>query len=403
MTFNRHVVELGALPIDQGGAILLRRAAAAAQPGEQIEVRGSDPSLAVHLRAWARREGHRWEEPTVAAPAALALVRGDAADARRAGALLAGHPNPRDPDAVAERAAAAWGIAPRGAEVEAGAPPHTVALMEKCECWADEIPALLQHALAAQWNPQESIPWDQSQVGSEEVESALVQVLTYLIENETAALLISAHFAGQVHPHFREVMQLLALQSAEEARHIEVFTRRATMRRSRLGSSTAGGQASLRTLLEEPRFPESSLLLSVLGEGTFVDLLRFLQENAPDPCTAAIMRLAAQDESRHVAFGMAHLSRMLALDPGRLPLLELAMERRHAALRETTGLNEAVFESLVVLAGGGIAPAEIARGFDAVARLTQQMHAGRRRRLETLGFEPARADALAGLHTRNFM
>lgn len=337
------------------------------------------------------------------AQAALAFVRGDAADARRAGSTLAGYPDPRHPGAVAERAAAAWGIAPRGAEVEAGAPPHTVALMEKCECWADDLPALLRHALASQWNPQEAIPWDQSHSGSEEVESALVQILTYLIENETAALLISARFAAQVHPHFREAMQLLALQSAEEARHIEVFTQRATMRHSRLGSSTAGGQASLRTLLEEPRFPESSLLLSVLGEGTFVDLLRFLQEHAPDTCTATIMRLAAQDESRHVAFGMAHLSRMLAIDPSRLPLLELAMERRHAALRDTAGLNEEVFESLVVLAGGGLAPADIARGFDSVAHLMKQMHAGRRRRLETLGFDPTRADALAGLHTRNFM
>jgi len=56
--------------------------------------------------------------------------------------------------------------------------------------------------------------------------------MTYLIENETVALVIPAKFASQIHPHFREVIQLLAIQVADEARHIEVFTRRALLRRA---------------------------------------------------------------------------------------------------------------------------------------------------------------------------
>ena len=66
-------------------------------------------------------------------------------------------------------------------------------------------------------------------VAQEEVEAAVVQVMTYLIENENAALVVPARFLGQIHPHFREVMQLLAVQVADEARHIEVFTRRALL------------------------------------------------------------------------------------------------------------------------------------------------------------------------------
>jgi hypothetical protein len=38
-------------------------------------------------------------------------------------------------------------------------------------------------------------------------------------------------------------MQLLAVQAADEARHVEVFTRRALLKRDRLGLSTVGGQA----------------------------------------------------------------------------------------------------------------------------------------------------------------
>ena len=52
-----------------------------------------------------------------------------------------------------------------------------------------------------------------------------------------------ARHLGQVHPHFREVMQLLAVQCADEARHVEVFTRRATMRRPNPALSGAAGAA----------------------------------------------------------------------------------------------------------------------------------------------------------------
>ena len=136
-----------------------------------------------------------------------------------------------------------------------------------------------------------------------------MQVLTYLIENETAALIVPAKFCAQVHPHFREIMQVLAIQAADEARHIEVFTRRALLAREDLGLSTGGGQSSLKTLVDEPDFAMASFLLSVLGEGSFVHLLGFLHNHAPDDCTREVMRLAAQDEARHVAFGMAHLRR----------------------------------------------------------------------------------------------
>jgi hypothetical protein len=122
----------------------------------------------------------------------------------------------------------------------------------------------------------------------DEVEDAVVQVMTYLLENETAALIVPSRFIALLHPHFREVMQVLAIQAADEARHIEVFTRRALLKRAELGLSTAGGQTSLQTLVEEPNFATASLLLSVLGEETFFSLLWFIERFAPDPITAAV-------------------------------------------------------------------------------------------------------------------
>jgi hypothetical protein len=198
-------------------------------------------------------------------------------------------------------------------------------------------------------------------------------------------------------------MQLLASQAADEARHIEVFTRRGTLAGGPLGTSSAGGRASLQSLLDEPDFTSASFLLSVLGEGTFLDLLRFLHRHAPDPVTADVTRLALRDEARHVAFGVAHTAHTARAEPAVLGMLRQAVERRHAALLDTAGLNTEVFDALLLLAAGSWEPASIAAGWQEVTRLQREMDEGRRRRLAYIGFPGDEAAELSALHTRNFM
>jgi hypothetical protein len=83
--------------------------------------------------------------------------------------------------------------------------------------------------------------------------------------------------------------------------------------------------------------------------------------------------------------------------------LRLAVRRRHAALASTAGLNQGVFDALVVLAAGSWAPAAIADGHARVLALQDDMDEGRRRRLVRVGFSPDEAAELSSLHTRNFM
>jgi hypothetical protein len=258
-------------------------------------------------------------------------------------------------------------------------------------------------AVAAQWDPATSIPWNAPFALDGEIETAVVQVMTFLVENETVALLVPARFLSRIHPHFREILQVLAVQAADEARHIEVFTRRALLRRERLGLSTAGGQASLKTLLDEPDFALASFLLSVLGEGTFLSLLTFIRDHAPDPVTRACAELSARDEARHVAFGLAHLERHVGRDPALRSRLAAAIRERHDALAQTAGLNDEVFDALVLLAAGSSDIRTIEKGWNAVIELQCDMDAGRRRRLRRLGFDEREAEELSALHTRHFM
>jgi TusA-related sulfurtransferase len=396
-------LDLCGLGFDRGAHLLVRRALRSLSPGATLEVRGTAPNLTIELSAWARSQGHEIIAGGERVDPATFVRRGATDDVRWRTARPAGRASFTADSAVADAPEATWGLAARGAFVEAGTPRFEFRLHEKYAVWTDDAARLYQQAAAAQWDPGSAIPWDAQFRLPDEIEDAVVQTMTYLIENETAALFVPARFLGEVHPHFREVVQLLAIQVADEARHIEVFTRRALHVRESLGLSTAGGQASLKTLLDEPDFALASFLLSVLGEGSFLGLLGFLHEHAPDPITAAVARLAAQDEARHVAFGMGHLTRHLGLDPSLRGRLETAVRSRHDALAQTAGLNEEVFDALVLIAAGRFEPDAIARGFASVVALVEEMDEGRQRRLRKLGWSAAAAAELSSLHTRNFM
>jgi hypothetical protein len=412
------LVDLAGLGLDEGGHLLVDRGLGGLAPGQRLTVTGRHPALAIHLGAWCRSHGHRLiasdggvlgaggvEERAavgggLVGRGPLVIEKGGSGERRWAGAERAGSAA-GPPDA---RADARWGLAARGALVEAGGPPIGAQWSEREHVWADIAPKLYAAAAAAQWDPATAVDWTAPvDAVPPEIERAVIQIMTYLVENEQAALIIPARLLSQLHPHYREVMQLLAAQAADEARHVEVFTRRGLLSGGQLGTSSAGGRASLATLLNEPDFTTASFLLSVLGEGTFLDLLRFLHAHAPDRVTAEVTRLALRDEARHVAFGVAHTAHLAGSDPAYLGTLRRSVERRHAALQDTAGLNAEVFDSLVLLAAGSWQPSAIRRGWQAVGDLQARMDEGRRRRLAAIGFPDDEAAELSALHTRNFM
>lgn len=398
-------VDLQGLGLGEGGYLLIKRALRQAGAGDEIAVTGTAAELDVDLRAWCRTEGHRfeWRPGPNGTQGHAVILSGEAETARWAGARRAAPSGTGRPDAVADHAPRTWGLAARGAIVEPGTPEFDFHLVDKIEVWADDAARIYAQAVAAQWDPETAVPWKAEFTLPDDVEAAVVQIMTFLIENETAALIIPSRFIAQLHPHFREVMQVLAVQAADEARHIDIFTRRARLKRDELGLSTIGGQASLKSLVDEPDFAIASFLLSVLGEGTFLSLLWFLEQYAPDPVTASVARLAAQDEARHVAFGLAHLNQHLSTDASLRPRLADAIRRRHEALRHTSGLNAEVFDALLLMAAGSWEHEDLREGSRRVMQLTRDMDEGRRKRLMRLDFTEVEAAELSALHTRNFM
>jgi hypothetical protein len=90
------------------------------------------------------------------------------------------------------------------------------------------------------------------------------------------------------------------------------------------------------------------------------------------------------------SYSRIHLSHARQ-DPSLLHRLEATVIQRHDALAHTAGLNEEVFDALVLLAAGSWDPDAIEAGFERVVRLKKDMDAGRRVRLLRLGFSEADA------------
>ena len=92
----------------------------------------------------------------------------------------------------------------------------------------------------------------------------------------------------------------------------------------------------------------------------------------PRPRHPAGVHLALTDEARHVAFGLAHLEHQADGDPT-LRDSRAAVEHEDDALADTAGLNDEVFDALVLLAAGfRWDPAAVAAGYRRVQQLRRK-------------------------------
>jgi TusA-related sulfurtransferase len=382
-------LDLDDLDLHEGATVLLRQALEPLAEGDCLEVRGVAPELGHTLPAWCRAQGHTHSKG------------GDRYTHKIQRSKTSAFA--RTPSGPAESAHPSWGVAPRGAVVECGGPQFTFTLRQKRNVWAEELSAIYRQGVSNQWSAAKDVPWAELPQLATEIEVAVCQIMTFLTENEFAALYVPARFIPRIHPHYREVVEVLAVQVVDEARHAEAFTHRAEAGGVGLGTTASSGLLSLQTLLEEPDFTIAAFLLCVMGEGTFLTLLGFLEQCAPDPVTKTLMRLAHRDEARHVAFGTAHLRYVLRCDPEKRIALGNAVERRSRMLASISGLSPYVHDAMVVLAGGGMLPSQVRQGAKLVAELQREMDRSRRQRLQSLGFQEEEAARLSAFHTKNFM
>lgn len=406
-------IDGGDLPLGGGLLALVRPALSLLDEGGVLALLTTSGDLDQDLPSWCRAERHEYLSVEVTGDGRRRHLIGRGALAQRVGDTPRLEPLRADRDHLTlsdflssspmpERADPSTGFAPRGAAVEMGGPVYPFDLLERDHVAPPEVAALYDQAVAAQWDASRDIPW--RKVGSHppEIDAAIRQIMMFLAENELSALYLPSKFISRIHPAYVEVAMFLATQLQDEARHIDVFLRRARLAGG-LAISSVATSRSLLSLLQLEDFSEAAFLLSVLGEGTFLDLLAFIERHAPDEATAELVRRARNDESRHVHFGLAHVRHALAHDASLYGRLEHAVRTRAATLAGIGGVPAPVQDALTLLAAGGTEPGQVARGHEAFRELLETMHESRMKRLLHAGFTAEQAEAISTLHTSNFM
>ena len=144
---------------------------------------------------------------------------------------------------------------------------------------------------------------------------------------------------------------------------MDVFRKRALINGG--GLLAQGPGEGLRLILEARDFTEMSALLHVQGEGVVQSLFRMGELIGQNTAEKTIFRLCAQDESRHLAFGVMHLKHILESEPERREEIHSYLDRadRVQGLGPAGTQDPLVVESLTVLLGGGASPAQLDEGW----------------------------------------
>ena len=206
-------------------------------------------------------------------------------------------------------------IRPRGAARRDAVPRMRYYLREKADTWSQNASLLYEEAVQRQWSSATDIPWETLQPLPDRVERAMCQFCTFLTEVEFIAGDVPGKWLGQISNEHYEVKLFLASQVMDEARHLDVFRKRALANGG--GLLLSSGNAGLRIVMDSQDFTEMSSILHVQGEGLVQSIFRMGEYIATSEAEKRIFRLAAQDESRHVAFGVMHLKYILETQPWR--------------------------------------------------------------------------------------
>lgn len=175
---------------------------------------------------------------------------------------------------------------------------------------------------------------------------------------------LPAKWSHHMNSYFQEVKGFIASQCIDEARHTEVFRKRALANGVGLLQASSRSEHALKGILEADSYSEGSVFLHVLGEGFILTLFRSSEFISPTPVEQRMFQLVMQDEARHVSYGLQHLKYLMDNAPEYRAQINMFLDEAEKLL---TGLfNSEQLEAMIILGGKGTRPENIRRGVETV-------------------------------------
>lgn len=243
-------------------------------------------------------------------------------------------------------------MAPRGADVDPGSADMGYILNNKTDVWAENVRELYEEAVARQWSATRDIPWGDLVELDDDVEHAMCQLCTVLCEVEMIAADLPAKWMWRMNHDFIEAKMFLCTQINDEARHAEVFRKRALANGGGLMKSRSGPTSLLRTIIEAKTYTQATALMHLLGEGLVLDLFRMGELIAPSDVEKRMFRMCMQDEARHVAYGTMHLRYAIDHDPDVAEEIHEALDHGEQVLTDFATAPDISTALALLLAGG---------------------------------------------------
>jgi hypothetical protein len=262
-----------------------------------------------------------------------------------------------------ELARANRSFAPRGAEIPPGCPDLQAEVNRKSEVWAYNVEGYYEEAMSRQWNAATDVPWDEMAKVElpEDIGKAYAQLLTFLTEVEMIATDVPAKWLGRLNADFFEVKSFIATQAMDEARHAEVFRKRALTTGWGLMRASPQNEINLKFLRDADSFSEASTTLHLQAEGMVLTLFRFSEYISPTDGDKRLFRLVMQDEARHVGYGMQHLKWVLDHFPEKREVIHKHLDEAENFVFGG-GYAVEVMEPFIILSGKGMTREHIERG-----------------------------------------
>lgn len=280
----------------------------------------------------------------------------------------------------------------RGAQARDGVPRVGYRLEKRSDVWSQNATLLYEEAVQRQWSSATDIPWEQLEPLPDDLEMAMCQLCTFLTEVEFIAGDTPGQWLPKISNDHYETKLFLASQIMDEARHLDVFRKRALANGGGLMKSSP--THSLRTIINARDFTEMSAIMHVQAEGFVQSMFRMGELVANNDVEKRIFRMCAQDESRHLGFGVMHLKYVLETEPQRREEIHAYLDEAEGAIGQTgeSTFGPEVSESLIILLGGG--KQNIDEGVKRLMALQKRQVTEYVHRLEVAGM-PERVDRLS--------
>ena len=241
---------------------------------------------------------------------------------------------------------------PRGALPRPGVPPLPYNLRSKHQMWADCAADLYEEAIQRRWIPATDVPWGSVKPLPEDVERAVCQVATELMQYANTEIEIITYWLDQMSYGYYEVKQFLATATFDCTRMIEALRKRALCNGGGLGMESRG--IVNRMILESRGGWTESVAYLYLLRGTYtMHVLRGLLFAAHNDAERFIYAKYIEDHARHLTYGYDHLKYAVAHSEDVADIMQTMLtigEAMMAGELETATIRPA----LAIIFGGGI-------------------------------------------------